>query len=558
MKKVSKFQNKNSVDLIHLILILRSDLIKLFGFDTCISSDKFLAWLINTGVKEYCTLGESLQFKNLLNQQDSQLGLTRLQAAIYRCRPDVQQGIELPKDRDQFINWFYTHGIGEHNLLQILSTEDQFFALQAAKKACSPWLHKLGEQFTQLHYVDTLQLQPHPFGVNLIGYAFGQLGIGEDLRMTARALKAADIPFAIINFSPGKDIPQNDLSFRKWVLPEKQIGPYAINLFCMTALETGRFYAERGGTQFSGRYSIGYWPWELSKWPESWNLTHPLVDEVWVSTNHIQAALQPAFAGPIQVMPLVVTPEKGSGQLRKSVQRVATRLSFRLPLKARLFCFAFDLNSSIHRKNPQACIEAFLRAFPPGELTRDQVGLVIKTHIPKKGHREWEKLKSLAAIDDRIHIIEGTLPRSDLMALYAGCDVFVSLHRAEGFGRGIAEALQLGLHVIATDYSGNTDYCHLPEFSKQISLIPFRLVKVRAGQYPYAAAQLWASPNVNAAAQAMRTCQQAKSMSYQVPRGGWPCFSAKVLGKLYGQRLQNIFTNFSLNALSTSDTTKCI
>jgi hypothetical protein len=119
----------------------------------------------------------------------------------------------------------------------------------------------------------------------------------------------------------------------------------------------------------------------------------------------------------------------------------------------------------------------------------------------------------------------------------------MSLHRAEGFGRSLAEALQLGMHLIATDYSGNTDFCCRPEFSKQTSLIPYRLVKVRAEQYPYASAQLWASPNVNAAALAMRICQQAKSLSSKVPRGGWPCFSAKALGKLYAQRLDHIFTN---------------
>ena len=92
------------------------------------------------------------------------------------------------------------------------------------------------------------------------------------------------------------------------------------------------------------------------------------------------------------------------------------------------------------------------------------------------------------------------------MALYAACDVFVSLHRAEGFGRGLAEALQLGLHLITTDYSGNTDFCHRPEFVGQISRVPHRLVRVRKGQYPYADGQYWASPNLAAAARAMRAC----------------------------------------------------
>jgi glycosyltransferase involved in cell wall biosynthesis len=239
-------------------------------------------------------------------------------------------------------------------------------------------------------------------------------------------------------------------------------------------------------------------------------------------------------------MPLVVAPEPGAQKWREPEQRNATRRKHRLPLRARLFCFAFDLNSSMHRKNPQACVEAFLRAFPRGALTRRQVGLVIKTHAPKGSHPAWDQLKALAAQDDRIHIIEGTLPRLELMALYAACDVFVSLHRAEGFGRGLAEALQLGLHLIATDYSGNTDFCHRPEFAGQISRVPFRLVKVRAGQYPYGNGQHWASPDVAAAAEAMRECLQAPLLAARVPRGGWPCFSAKVLGEVYAKRLRQV------------------
>jgi hypothetical protein len=536
-----------AVDLQNLILALRPDLCRRFGFNRPQKSEDYLVWLLTNGVNEYQSLLKDATFLDRLQGRDETLGVTVLKAAIYRDRPDVRKVFALPAQRHDFEQWFWCHGVGEHKLWPWLTIAERSLALKVAQQTQSPWLEVLQGHDTQAQGRSSdlsKTSSPLPWGVNLVGYAFGQLGIGEDLRMTARALKAAGVPLAIVNTTPGKDIPQNDRSLEKWVLPEGRLGPYAINLFCMTALETGRFFAERGGEQFQNRYNIGYWPWELSKWPDSWKLVHPLVDEAWVSTRHIENALKPTFTGPIQIMPLVVAPEKNSHQWREPAQRNATRRKFRLPFEAKLFCYAFDLNSSIHRKNPQACIEAFLRAFPKGELTRSQVGLVIKTHTPKEGHREWEKLKSIAVLDDRIHIIEGTLPRRDLMALYAGCDVFVSLHRAEGFGRGIAEALQLGLHVIATYYSGNTDFCHRPEFSEQISQIPYRLVKVRAGQYPYATAQVWASPNVNAAAQAMRICQQAKSMSSQVPRGGWPCFSAEVLGNLYGQRLHNIFTNF--------------
>lgn len=531
------------LNLPQLIKALRPDLCRRFGFDRPEKAADYLAWLLTTGVNEYKALFEDASFADQLRSFDETWGVTVLQAAIYRARPDVRKVFALPGQRDDFELWFWCHGVGEHRLWPWLSVAERALALNVALQAQSPWLRLLQGHETQTQGLSADPPETShalPWGVNLVGYALGQLGIGEDLRMTARALKAAGIPLAIVNFAPGKDIPQNDRSLQKWVLPEGQPGPYAINVFCMTALETGRFYAERGREQFQGRYSIGYWPWELSEWPEPWKLAHPLVDEAWVSTRHIHDALRPAFDGPIQVMPLVVAPEPGVQQLREPGQRDAARRKHRLPLRARLFCFAFDLNSSMHRKNPQACVEAFLRAFPRGTLTRRQVGLVIKTHAPKVHHRAWERLKAVAAQDNRIHIIEGTLPRFELMALYAACDVFVSLHRAEGFGRGLAEALQLGLHLIATDYSGNIDFCHRPEFAGQVSRVPFSLVKVRAGQYPYGSGQHWASPDVAAAAEAMRECLQAPTLTARVPRGGWPCFSAKVLGEVYAKRLQQV------------------
>ncbi|MEN9727874.1 MAG: hypothetical protein RL434_2240, partial [Pseudomonadota bacterium] len=308
------------------------------------------------------------------------------------------------------------------------------------------------------------------------------------------------------------------------------------------ALETGRFYAERGARQFSGRYSIGYWPWELAQWPEDWTLVFGLVDDVWVSTTHIRDSLltaEPAFTKPLQVMPLVVE-VADAPRLRAPATRRTTRKRFKLPARATLFCFSFDLNSSIHRKNPQAVVESFLRAFPLEQYPVDHVGLVVKVQVPRKLHRAWEQLKRIASADPRIHIIEGSLPRADLLALYAACDCFVSLHRAEGFGRGLAEALQLGLHLIATDYSGNTDFCRRAEFTDQVSAVPWRWVKVKPGQYPYAEGQRWANPDIPAAAAAMRRFVDNPPRAATPPPEGWPCFSARELGETYAARLREI------------------
>ena len=123
---------------------------------------------------------------------------------------------------------------------------------------------------------------------------------------------------------------------------------------------------------------------------------------------------------------------------------------------------------------PMAALEAFQLAFPLPELPAcfgrevtshplsQQVALLIKSFPPRGFHPEWHWLELRAAEDPRIHLVASNLERDELLALYGCCDVFLSLHRSEGFGRGMAEALQLGVDVIATEYGGNRDFCSGP------------------------------------------------------------------------------------------------
>ncbi|UJP04906.1 MAG: glycosyltransferase [Nitrosomonas sp.] len=462
-----------------------------------------MEWLVTSGSKEYRALIEDDALRAYLNEADDQTGLKRLLALVYAARPDVQAAYPLSQGLKPIEAWFNRHGIAEHDLL--------------------PFIQKPERQF------------PNPgqrqFGVNLIGYVYGQLGIGEDLRMAARALRAAKIPFTLINFPPGKDIPQNDYSMHEYVAEE---APYTCNIFCMTALEHGRYYAERGNTLIAGRYNIGYWPWELAQWPEDWKDLTRLVDEVWVSTQHTYDALAPVSTVPVFIMPMAVE----LGPIAAFDSRAQARQHFGLPKSAKLFCFSFDLNSSIHRKNPQACVDAFIRAFPATEWNKNPIGLVIKAHKPSRRHAAWEKLKQAAADDQRIHIIENTLSRSDLLALYQSCDCYISLHRAEGFGRGLAEALQLGLHVITTGYSGNIDFCKPP----YASLVRYRPIKIRKGQYPYGKGQVWADADIDHAAELMRNFALEKRPKER--KTAWPEFSADIIGEHYRARLAAIMQSY--------------
>ncbi len=173
-------------------------------------------------------------------------------------RPDIQLDFPLPDQINEFLRWFYTQGLAEVGYWPFLSDAEKRAALEQPE----PW----GSRLKAL-VLDQLALKKprtsfaqRPFGVNLIGYAFGQLGIGEDARMAARAMLSVGIPVTMLNFSPGSDIPQNDRSMANHVSSD---GDFTFNIFCLTAEEHGRFYAERGRSQFLDRYNIGYWPWEL-------------------------------------------------------------------------------------------------------------------------------------------------------------------------------------------------------------------------------------------------------------------------------------------------------
>ncbi|MDD2759128.1 MAG: glycosyltransferase [Methylomonas sp.] len=508
------------------ILNIRPDLRKL-GFDLADRRIHFLAWLVTSGTKEYRAVMEDPGFLQLLSpkQSNKQNQLTPLQTLIFLMRPDVQSAFPLPSQINGFLQWFYTYGVEECGYWPFLSDAEKRLVLEQSE----PWGSRLKKVILDLVPPQAIKtpLAQRPFGVNLIGYAFGQLGIGEDARMAARSLLAVDVPMTMLNFPPGSDIPQNDRSMAAHV---SEHGDFAFNLFCMTAEENGRFYAERGRSQFLDRYNIGYWPWELSQWPAEWEMLLDLVDEVWVSTKHTYDALAPICTKPLFIMPMAVA----LGSVTSYASRTKARMHFGLPTAAKLFCFAFDLKSSVERKNPQACVDAFLAAFPRVAFSADAIGLVIKVHKPTQRNRAWEKLKRLAAEDDRIHIIENTLSRPDLLALYKACDCFVSLHRAEGFGRGLAEALQLGLHVIATGYSGNVDFCK-PSYA---DLVRHRLIKVRKNQYPHAAGQVWAEPDVEHAAELMRNFVLHPPRSKR--KEGWQEFSTEVIGERYRYRLEQI------------------
>jgi glycosyltransferase involved in cell wall biosynthesis len=212
------------------------------------------------------------------------------------------------------------------------------------------------------------------------------------------------------------------------------------------------------------------------------------VDEIWAGSRYQEAAYVAAGAVPVRHMPMAVTVDATAGR---------SRADFGLPADRFLFVFSFDLLSGPARKNPEGCIEAFRRAFPRGD---EPAGLVLKAMRADAAPEAWADLRSRAAADPRIRLLAGTLARGELLDLYRACDGYLSLHRSEGFGRGMAEAMLLGKPVICTGYSGNTDFA-TPETA---ALVRHGLRPVAGNEYPWGSGQNWAEPDLDDAAAWMR------------------------------------------------------
>jgi glycosyltransferase involved in cell wall biosynthesis len=161
-----------------------------------------------------------------------------------------------------------------------------------------------------------------------------------------------------------------------------------------------------------------------------------------------------------------------------------------------LFLFVFDYLSTVQRKNPVGLVEAFKRAFAPG----DGPQLLIKTiNGPLRPLSEEEVLWAVDGRED-IHVIDRSLSTDELNGLMAACDCYVSLHRAEGFGLTLAEAMALGKPAIATRYSGNVDFMN----DENSYLVDFEIGRVGPECEIYPPEGEWAEPSVEHAAELMR------------------------------------------------------
>ena len=314
---------------------------------------------------------------------------------------------------------------------------------------------------------------------------------------------------------------------------------YPVSLFCLPPTEMIRLVLEGSGALIgSHTYKIGAWPWELPNWPSAFSGVVNLVDEIWAQSKFVARSYAPlASLAPVEIhhVPLAV-------EIPAPTQNV--RANYGLPHDDFLFYVMFDGNSWLTRKNPLAGVMAFQKAF---KGCGKGVGLVIKAMNIRSGQSMWEKIVQIAAQDTRVHIITDTLSRQDVINLMASCDAYISLHRSEGFGRVIAEAMLLGQPTVATNFSGNVDFCT----NDTCFLVDGELKPLAPRDYIFADDQYWCNPDTDMAAEKLREVLEDGEKRRTLAAAGKNMiesqFSAAAVSREYQKRLASVFGKLGIH-----------
>jgi glycosyltransferase involved in cell wall biosynthesis len=338
-----------------------------------------------------------------------------------------------------------------------------------------PWLKKYA-----IHKESARNVRP--IGINVAGFFGGEYGIGESSRAFSRAVRESGVPYELINLD-SRMHSNRDRSVTRF----SGDNSYRLNLMTFSFDYARRFYRDRGGQYFAGCYNIGLWYWEQEQFPARWHSAFDFYDEVWVPSRFTESALRMVSPVPVRKItyPLYFDPKSAA----------AKREDFRLKEDTYVFLYSFDFLSTIQRKNPMGAIEAFRKAF----TSTENVALVLKSI--NSGHdRDGRAMLAKRAEGAQIIFMDSHLSGIEMNALFKLVDSYVSLHRSEGLGLGMAQAMLLGKPVIATGYSGNLEFMN----HQNSLLIDYEMKTLEETCGPYEKGSFWAEPNTEHAAALMR------------------------------------------------------
>jgi len=351
-----------------------------------------------------------------------------------------------------------------------------------------------------------------PFGFNVIGHISGNVGVGIVARDAIRLMLQKGYPVATFDIDPGRGRSGHETAYAHLACPSIDELPYGISLIVLSITSLPDIILEGRVKLRDDVVNAGYFWWELPVIPEIWVKSLEQFDVLVAGSQYLRSTFERYVAGTPAVYAQHALQELGG--IRPD------RAKFGLPADKLIFVCIVEPTSDPVRKNPFGAIKAFQSAFS----SDDSAHLVIKVNNSQAGGARSGLLVQLrdeiARLGNRVTLIEKILAYGEVLQLYASCDVFVGLHRAEGLGLGLMEAMALGKPVIATGWSGNMTFMN----HANSCLVGYRLVPVNGMLGVYSRAFLkqeayWADPNLDEAEAWMKALARDATLRASIGRG---------------------------------------
>jgi glycosyltransferase involved in cell wall biosynthesis len=330
----------------------------------------------------------------------------------------------------------------------------------------------------------------NPDGINFIGLIKAEVGLGQSCRLIAEAIDNTDIEYTVFNQIQINSCRQEDSS---WDNKITNTTPFNINLIHINPPDLAIAFLTLDKSIWDYKYNIAFWLWELEEFPDEWVKCFDLLDEIWTPSEFVSNSIRKKTSLPVYTMVYPINAPTNEDFNRKY---------FKLPEDKFLYLCMYDSNSMTERKNPRAVINSFRNAF---ESSEQNIGLVIKINNPDA--KDLELINQSLKDYSNIYIIKEIMTKTEVNSLIKDVDVLVSLHRAEGFGLPLAEAMLLGTPTIATNWSANTEFMN----DDIACMVDFDLVTLDKDYGVFKKGNRWADPNIDQAAMFMRKLYEDKA-----------------------------------------------
>lgn len=391
------------------------------------------------------------------------------------------------------------------------------------RKSKKMMLDKISRQIaqTELEAYDPDRFEQ---GINLIGPIDSATGLGQSFRLVERVVRQTGESYLIYNYQQNT---RNRIDISKYQDKLQSELHYGINLWHVNPSEFAEAYAVMGKEAFDHHYNIAFWLWELEDFPDEWVPYIRLLDEIWTPSEFISESIRKKTDKSVYTVPYYVTAETDTQKY--------DRAYFGLPDDKFLYLMMYDVQSITERKNPEGVIQAFQQAFQPDH---GRAGLVIK--LNSASDADIARIRADIGAYENVYLINRNMSKTEVNSLVADVDVFVSLHRAEGFGLVLAEAMLNHVPTIATNWSANTEFMN----AECACMVDYKLITLEKEIPPYHKGCRWAEPDLQEAAEYMKRLEADPDYYRQISERAYAYLTEKLgietIKELMMERIQNI------------------